>query len=159
MQLHRSWLTRILGPNAFRLYGVVFGILGISRIVTLSILAGSNAGTLALSRTALNVIAFILLLPSAYLLYSVARYFGFARAMGLDHFDPSYRSRPLVRRGIFRFTRNGMYTFGLLILFVPGLLAGSLAATLVAAFSQAYIWVHYWCTEKPDMDRIYGSTA
>jgi len=30
------------------------------------------------------------------------------------------------------------------------------AALVLAAFCHAYIWVHYFCTEKPDMKRIYG---
>ena len=29
-------------------------------------------------------------------------------------------------------------------------------ALAVALFQHAYIWVHYYCTEKPDMRRIYG---
>ncbi len=32
----------------------------------------------------------------------------------------------------------------------------SAAALTVAAFSHAYIWVHYFATEKPDMDFLYG---
>ncbi len=31
------------------------------------------------------------------------------------------------------------------------------AALISAAFQHAYIWVHYWCTELPDMRAIYGS--
>ena len=38
----------------------------------------------------------------------------------------------------------------------PGLYASSQAALLAAAFNHAYIWVHYFCTELPDMKRIYG---
>jgi len=29
-------------------------------------------------------------------------------------------------------------------------------ALLLAGFNHLYIWVHYYCTEKPDMERIYG---
>ena len=92
----------------------------------------------------------------ALLAYSVTRYFTYRRAVGIDHFDPSYRNEPLVRHGIFRFTPNAMYTFGLLILWVPGLLAASAAALLAALFSHVYIWVHYFCTERPDMHHIYA---
>ena len=49
-----------------------------------------------------------------------------------------------------------MYVFGFAILWVPALLFQSVAALIVAAFSHAYIWVHYYCTERPDMRRIYG---
>ena len=34
--------------------------------------------------------------------------------MGLDHFDKNYNV-PLVKKGIFRYTNNGMYLFGLMV--------------------------------------------
>jgi len=34
--------------------------------------------------------------------------------------------------------------------------AGTLAALAAALFQHACIWVHYYCTEKPDMELIYG---
>jgi hypothetical protein len=49
-----------------------------------------------------------------------------------------------------------MYVFGLLLLWVPGLVAQSSAALGVALFSHAYIWAHYLFTERPDMQQIYG---
>jgi hypothetical protein len=39
-------------------------------------------------------LAVLLFMPSAYLLFSVVRYFGFPRALGIDHFDESYRTKP-----------------------------------------------------------------
>jgi hypothetical protein len=32
----------------------------------------------------------------------------------------------------------------------------SWAALVVAIFSHAYIWVHYFCTERLDLKLIYG---
>ena len=104
-------------------------------------------------------VAVTVAVPTVYLFYSVGRYFGFRRAFGIDHFDPAYRSMPMVRQGIFRYTSNGMYTFGFLILWIPALWFASSAALAVAAFSHLYIWVHYGCTELPDMRRIYGDPA
>jgi hypothetical protein len=49
-----------------------------------------------------------------------------------------------------------MYTFGFLMLWVPGLLLLSQAALLAAAFNHAYIWVHYYATELPDIHYLYG---
>jgi Phospholipid methyltransferase len=79
------------------------------------------------------------------------------RAFGADHFDPSVRSLPFVRRGIFRFTSNGMYVYGFLLLWVPALWWASAAALCVTLFNHLYIWVHYFATERPDIDRIYTS--
>ena len=76
--------------------------------------------------------------------------------MGIDHFDPSFRTKPFVRQGIFRFTSNGMYVYGFFMLWVPGLWWASTAALAAAAFNHAYIWVHYCATELPDIRRIYG---
>jgi protein-S-isoprenylcysteine O-methyltransferase Ste14 len=123
------------------------------------LLAASNRHTLPGDPTALRILALIALIPAAYLVYSVLRYFTVRRAFGIDHFDEAYRSRPFVRKGIFRFTRNGMYTYGLLLLWVPALWCASLAAFSIALFNHAYIWVHYFSTELPDMRRIYGETG
>ena len=61
-----------------------------------------------------------------------------------------------ILKGIFRFTRNGMYVYGFLILWVPALWWASVAALTAALFNHLYIWVHYFATEKPDMARIYS---
>jgi len=155
-QLHASLITRVLGAAGFQIYAVGFSIFGITRIVSVFLLAAANQGTLSLGGTALRVLAVVAAVPALYLFYSVARYFGFHRAMGLDHFDPAVRSLPFVREGIFRFTNNGMYVYGFLMLWVPGLWWASAAGLVAAAFNHAYIWVHYYATELPDIRRIYG---
>ena len=87
----------------------------------------------------------------------MVRYFGVKRALGADHFDPGqYRDLPMVKEGIYKYTGNGMYIYGFFLLWVPGVLLASPAALLAAAFNHLYIWVHYYTTEKPDMDFIYG---
>ena len=96
------------------------------------------------------------MVPSAYAIYSVHKYFGLARAAGADHFDSRYRTMPLVKKGIFRFTENGMYIYAFLSFWAIAIGFNSSAALIVAAFSHAYIWVHYFATEKPDMDHLYA---
>lgn len=92
-------------------------------------------------------------------MYSVVRYFGMARAAGADHYASRYRDMPLVRGGIFRFTSNGMYLYAFLLFWALAVCFDSAAALAVAAFSHAYIWVHFYATEKPDMEFLYASTA
>jgi len=157
-QLHASWLTRTLGTYGFSAYAVGFSVLGILRVVVVFIVAASNRDTLQANPLVLKLLAIIALIPATYLFYSVKRYFGFKRAFGIDHFDTSYRSLPFVRQGIFRFTRNGMYVYGFLLLWVPAFWFASLAALTVALFNHLYIWVHYFATELPDMKRIYGGS-
>ena len=96
-----------------------------------------------------------LVLPGIYAMYSVKRYFGMARAAGADHFDVRYREMPLVKDGIFRFTSNGMYLYAFLLFWAIAVGLNSSAALAVAAFSHAYIWVHFYATEKPDMNFLY----
>ena len=67
-----------------------------------------------------------------------------------------FESKPLAREGIFRFSGNSMYTFGFLILWIPAISFCSVAAVFSTLFSHLFIWVHYWCVEKPDINRIYG---
>ncbi|UCD85449.1 MAG: hypothetical protein JSU92_04450 [Deltaproteobacteria bacterium] len=154
-ELYYSLITRLFGKNRFTYYSIGFVVLSASRFVFLIGLAVANRNSLAANQTLLNTIAFITLVSALYVLYSVARYFTFARAFGADHFDESYRDKPLVRKGIFRWTRNGMYNFGFPVFWAPGLLLASKAALLAALFSHLYIWVHYYCVELPDMKRIY----
>ena len=156
MQLHYSLLTRALGPKAFDYYAAVFIFFMLARGAAILLLAFASRNSLDVNRLALNILAVVIAVPVLYVHYSVMRYFSLRRALGIDHFDPSYRDRPMVRQGIFRFTSNGIYTFGLLILWIPGLVFASRAALLAALFHHLYIWVHYFTTEKPDLKRIYG---
>ena len=158
LELHAGWASRTFGPAGFQIYGAGFALLALSRLGALVALASADRGSLAKHATALALVGAALIAPVLYLFYSVARYFTFRRALGADHFDPAYRKKPLETRGIFRYTRNGMYIYGLMIVWLPGLFAASSAALLAAAFNHAYLWVHYYCTERPDMMRIYGST-
>ncbi|MGQ0547725.1 MAG: methyltransferase [Betaproteobacteria bacterium] len=155
-ELHARLLTRTLGRHAFTAYAVGFAILGISRVVAVFAVAIVERDTLGLDPLLLKAAALVVLAPALYLFYSVKRYFTFRRAFGIDHFDPAYRVLPFVRQGIFRFTRNGMYAYGFLLMWFPGLWWASGAALAAAAFNHLYIWVHYHATELPDMARIYG---
>jgi len=39
-------------------------------------------------------------------------------AVGIDHFDQSYRTEPFVKEGIFKYSSNSMYAFAFLTLWV-----------------------------------------
>jgi hypothetical protein len=155
VELYSQGLTGLFGTAAFNLYATIFSVMILARPVLTTCLALSNAGTLPLGRYLAIAVSMILAIPVIYLAYSVKRFFGFRRAFGIDHFDASVRKVPFVRAGIFRFSQNAMYTFGFLLLWIPGVLFQSTAAIIVALFSHTYIWVHYLVTEKPDMQFIY----
>ncbi len=144
--------------DRFRLYGVVFMVMLVSRPLAVLALAISDRGSIGLP-VAVRIAAPILMaIPAIYTFYSIAKYFSFSRAMGIDHFDPAYRNASLVKDGIFGWTSNAMYVFGFFIFWVIAIAFASRAALVVAGFSHAYIWVHYFCTEKPDMNFIYGES-
>jgi protein-S-isoprenylcysteine O-methyltransferase Ste14 len=155
-QLHGRLLDRLFGNLSYPLYASFFFILGSLRVLSVFALAIANRDTLAANIILLRIAAVIALAASAYVLYSVLCYFSLQRASGIDHFDERYRSKPLVREGIFRYSRNSMYTYGFLFFWVPALWCASTAALCAALFNHIYIWVHYYTTELPDMKRIYG---
>lgn len=158
LELHAGAVSRRFGrERGFDSYAAVFTLLALGRPIAVFGVAMANSGTLALPDSVAYAAAVALLVPFVYLQYSVARYFGFRRALGADHFDERYRNMPLVRDGIFRYTPNAMYVVGFFLLWIIALALKSQAALLAAAFNHAYIWVHFYCTEKPDMQRIYGS--
>lgn len=156
-ELYRKSLSRAFGDNGFKLFKIGFAALILSRPLTLVLLAISNAETLAINPVLGYLIGALLLMPGIYLMVSVKKYFGFDRAFGIDHFEPEkYRNVPMVRKGIFKYSSNGMYVFGFCLLWAPGFIWQSKAALVLALFNHLYIWVHYYFTEKPDMEEIYG---
>lgn len=156
VELHYSLISRWFGKNGFTYYALGFGFLLISRLISIILLAISNRNTLGLPPTMSIIFTIILLFPALYTSYSVYKYFGIKRALGIDHFEKPYRNVPFVKEGIFKFTDKAMYTYGLFILWIPGLLLFSKAALMVAMFNHIYVWVHYYCTELPDIHYIYG---
>lgn len=167
--LHQSWVwlwwrtqyllglpERIFGLRpAFRIYGIGFATLAFVRIYTVVGVGAANADTLDISRGLATAVSVILLLPVAWLTYSIHRYFGFAHALGGDHFFEEHRSRGICRDGIFRYVPNAMYTVGFLLLWAIAIGCRSQAALLVAAYNHFSIWVHYFALERPDMAEIY----
>jgi len=158
-ELHLGLLSRWLGNAAFGCYAALFVLLLLARPVLVTAVSLSNRDTLDHLEALASTTGVLVLLPCVYLLYSVHRHFGFRRAFGIDHFEASYRDEPLVREGIFRLTPNAMYVFGFLALWSPALYFRSVAALCAAAFSHLFIWVHYLCTERPDMRHIYAAGA
>ena len=156
LELHQSTFTKRYGlERAFKYYATGFSILFVSRLITIIILAYSNRDTLHMNPMLAYTLVLLITPLVIYLFYSVKKYFTIERAYGIDHFDKNY-SEPYVKKGIFKYTDNGMYVFGLMILYLPGILLQSEAAILAALFNHVYIWVHYYFTERPDMLEIYG---
>lgn len=156
-ELYYQFLSRRFGENAFRVWTVGFLILFFSRPGLIVGLAVANQHTLPLPVWMGFGLGVLVLVPGIYLMDSIRRFFGFRRALGEDHFLPDeYRKKPLVKKGIFRWTNNAMYLFGFLVLWAPGFFLRSQAALAAAAFNQIFIWAHYFFTELPDMQYIYG---
>ena len=156
LELYQKTFTKRFGLKwSFKVYAAVFSLLFAGRLITIIILAYSNKGTLHITPMFSYALALLITPLVIYLFYSVKKYFTIERAYGIDHFDKNY-SKPYVKKGIFKYTDNGMYVCGGMILYLPGLLLLSKAAILAALFNHIYIWVHYYFTERPDMLKIYG---
>ncbi len=155
-ELHGQLLSKWFGANSFKKYSLLFAILIVLRPISIFSLGWANRGTLDINIWMSFFVSAVLLVFAIYCMYSIAHYFSFQRAFGIDHFEKTFQSEPLVRQGIFRWTPNAMYVFGFFALWIPAFLFQSIAALVVAGFSHIYIWVHFFTTEKPDMQRIYG---
>lgn len=156
LELHHGLITGWFGKAGFPIYKFIFTILFIARPISVLLLGISNYNTLAGPSVLMHAAAVILLVPGIYTMYSVVHFFGMDRAYGIDHFDPSYRNKPFVKQGMFKYTDNAMYKFGFLILWSLALFTLSKAALLAVVFNQLYIWVHFYCTELPDIRHIYS---
>ncbi len=156
LEFHTGACSRALGPRAFRIFAAGFAVLALGRIATVVGASVANADTLPIPLAIRWTVAGVMVLPLIWLMVSMRLYFGFDHALGADHFFEEHRHRGLCRRGIFRYVPNSMYTVGFLVLWAPAIAAASRTGMILAAFNQIYIWVHYFCTEKPDMRRIYS---
>ncbi|MBU1239557.1 hypothetical protein KKF84_22155 [Myxococcota bacterium] len=158
IELFSGFFSRLMGMRvAFVLYSVGFTLLFLGRLLVLSLLALATRNTLGWPPWLSLAAGVIIIPPVGYMIYSVKRYFTLSRAYGIDHFDKEYNV-PFVKGGLFKYTSNGMYTVGLLFLYLPAFFGRSEAALTVALFNHLYIWVHYYFTERPDMKTIYGTT-
>ncbi len=159
LELFQQTFTSRYGlSKAFKIYSIGFSLLFIGRLILVIVLAISDPNTLPLPPLVATLISVFITIPVIYLFYSVKKYFTLERAFGMDHFDRNYSKKKFERRGIFQYTDNAMYIFGLMVLYLPGLLFLSQLALIVALFNHLYIWVHYYCTELPDMQEIYSQT-
>lgn len=156
MEIHHQFLTKRLGDRAFFVYEIGFFILFFGRIILIFFVALSNASTLNVQLIVRLIIIAIMAAPMGYTFYSVLRYFGMHRAAGADHFLPEYRNKPFVKKGIYKYTSNAMYKYAMLVVWIPGLLFGSVTALLIALFNHLYVWVHYFTLERPDFAIIYN---
>jgi hypothetical protein len=155
-QLVFSLLTKFFGKHDQNVWALVFIPLLFLRPLLTILLGWIDAGSLPGNRSLQIIIGVLLLVPSLYGAYSVRRYFGIRRALGGDHFEEKYKHMPLVKEGAFKYTSNAMYGIVFLGLWSIALISGSQLAIASAVFQHAYIWVHMFCTEEPDMRVIYG---
>ena len=157
-ELYYQMMTKWFGKKAFTIWAVGFLFLLLVRPLVIICLAIADRGSLFIPPWLSWGVGALFFIPVIYLGYSIKKFFGFKRAMGLDHFHPEdYKGTPLVKQGIYKWTPNPMYIFGFLMFWIPGLLLFSEAAIISAAFSHLYVWVHYYFTEYPDMVFIYIS--
>ena len=156
-ELYYKYLSKNYGKNAFIYYKKIFTVLILSRPIFILLLSISNSNSLYIWPVFYWAIIILLLIPGIYSQYSVAKYFGYDRAFGIDHFEPEiYNKIPLVNDGIFKYTSNGMYVYAFFLIWLPGIIFESQAGILLALFHHLYIWVHYYFTELPDIRYIYG---
>ena len=87
-ELYFKALSRVLGDHAYRVFSIVFLLLIGIRFFSILAVCVADYQSLSLSFATRLIAAFILHLPAMYAIYSVLRYFGFARIPGEDHFAP-----------------------------------------------------------------------
>ncbi|MCJ7537801.1 MAG: phosphatidylethanolamine N-methyltransferase family protein [Anaerolineales bacterium] len=157
-QLVFSLFSRLFGKFDMLVWGIIFFPLILLRPVLTLGLGYADYGSLEPFRIIQIIAGIVLLIPAIYTGWSIEKYFGVPRALGGDHFRQQYREMPLVKEGAFKYSSNAMYAFAFLLFWAIALLTGSRAALVAALFQHAYIWVHMYCTENPDMKLIYGKS-
>ncbi|MDG2340702.1 MAG: methyltransferase [Paracoccaceae bacterium] len=156
LQLHRNMMTRLFGKNDMKIWGAMFMPLLAVRPLTLIMVGAADTVPIWQNPLPLTIAGWALVVPAAWALYSTFVFFTIPRALGGDHFRDEIAEMPLVNSGAFKYTSNAMYGVAFLGLWAIALIFNSWNALIVALFQHTYIWVHMYCTEQPDMRRIYG---
>ena len=90
-------------------------------------------------------------------IFSAVYFLGTKGLAGEDHFFPGdYRSRNLVKKGIYRYINHPVYTVGVLFEWGVFLMVGSFRCFLLAVTGHVSALAFLYCTEIPDMKFIYG---
>ncbi|MBL4806358.1 MAG: hypothetical protein JKY31_03615 [Rhodobacteraceae bacterium] len=158
LQLHRNTMVNIFGDRALKVWGTIFLPFMAARPLSIILVGLFDYGSLSGSGSFNFILGIILILPAAWAMHSVLKYFTINRALGGDHFFDEYANLPMVNKGAFKYFPNAMYSIVFTGFWGIALLFDSQNALAVALFYHAYIWVHMYCTEEPDMRIIYGNT-
>lgn len=156
LQLHRNLMTRLFGRADMAVWAAVFMPLLVVRPIAVILVGASDFVPITEHRGVEVALGAVLLTAAIWAMHSTLVHFTLRRALGGDHFREEVASMPKVNKGAFRYTDNAMYGVAFLGLWGIALLFGSWNALVLAWFQQAYIWVHMYCTEAPDMRWIYG---
>ncbi len=156
LQLHRNLMTRLFADRDMTVWAAIFMPLLIARPLTVVMTGWADTTPITGLRWVEIALGAVLVAVAIWVMHSVISYFTIPRALGGDHFRQAIADMPLVDRGAFRVTGNAMYGVAFLGLWGIALLFGSWNGLVLALFQHCYIWVHMYCTEAPDMARIYG---
>ena len=159
LELHRNLLTRLFGPRDMQVWAAIFLPLLAARPLAAILTAWADTVPITGFRLPEILLGLALIAPAAWGMHSTLVHFTLRRALGGDHFREAIRALPKVAGGVFDHTDNGMYGVVFLGLWGIALVFGSWNALVLALFQHAYIWVHMYTTEAPDMRRLYGPTA
>jgi protein-S-isoprenylcysteine O-methyltransferase Ste14 len=159
LQLHRALLTRLFGKRDMAVWSAIFLPLLAARPLTLILTGWADDTPITGARLPEILLGLALLAPAIWAMHSTLVHFTLPRALGGDHFREDIRELPKVSKGVFRYTDNGMYGVVFLGLWGIAFLFGSWNALVLALFQHAYIWVHMYTTEAPDMRRLYSDGA
>jgi len=154
-RIELCWKT-VSNTIGLKSYTIIFFILFSIRFLFGIGLAFADYGTWFIPGWIEWIVSLIFFVSFFYTIYSVKKYFGFKRALGIDHFDTSYKDIPFERRGIFKWSANAMYLFAMPVIFGFAFISGSQATFIFTTYSVISIWLHYFCTEKEDFKIIYN---
>lgn len=157
LQLHCNLVTRMHGENDIKTWTIIFLPFLAVRPFTVIMAGWADDVPIGLPWAVQWAVGTLLVAVSIVTMHSVLKHFTIRRAVGGDHFRDDIAAMPMVKEGVFKYTDNAMYGVVFLGLWGIALLFDSWNALVLALFQQTYIWVHMYCTEKPDMEWIYGN--
>ncbi len=155
LQLYKNLMSRLFGARDMKVWAAIFMPLLAARPLSALLVGWADTVPITPYRPLEIILGLALLVPAIWGMHSTIVHFTLPRALGGDHFRDKYLAMPKVKKGVFKYTSNGMYGVVFLGFWAIALLFGSWNALVLALFQQSYIWVHMYCTESPDLRRMF----
>ena len=159
-EFHGQYFTKFMCDStslAFLVHRIMYGCTSFLRVMIIFAISRTDSNTIFIDDDLRFGLLIVIGIFIGWVNYSVLRYFGFDRSSGMDHFYPEKcRKLGLVKEGAYAYFDNVQYLATFVVFSIFGIYYKSWNGLIFGLFSSLAAWLHYYCTELPDISLIYN---